>query len=64
MEAALPSFLTLAEAAELLNCSTRTIRRLIASGTLPAQRIGDTRSIRLERADVLALLRPVAAVSE
>jgi excisionase family DNA binding protein len=31
--------LTIAQAAALLNASTRTIRRLIESGTLPARRL-------------------------
>jgi excisionase family DNA binding protein len=34
--------LTLQEAAERLRCSTKTVRRYVASGRLPAYRVGPT----------------------
>lgn len=46
-------FLTAAEAADLLNLSERTIRRLITDGTLPAVRIG--RTVRISRTDLTDL---------
>ena len=50
---------TIGEAAEQLHCSEMTIRRLIGSGDLPAVRIGRTALIRIEQADIDALLHPV-----
>ncbi len=44
--------LTLQQAAELLRCSTQTLRRRIARGELPAFR--DRRLLRLRPADVAA----------
>ncbi len=35
-----PSYLTLAEAADLMSVSVRTLRRRIADGTIPAYRCG------------------------
>jgi excisionase family DNA binding protein len=45
---------TIAETAELLNTSTRTVRRFIASGALPVHRLG--RSVRISDADIAAFL--------
>jgi excisionase family DNA binding protein len=45
---------TIAEAAELLNVSPRTVRRLIESGALPVHRIG--RLVRIADADLAAFL--------
>lgn len=55
------NLLSVAEAAELLKVSTRTIRRAIDSGRLPAYRIGGL--IRINRADVTSptFMRPVAS---
>lgn len=41
------TYVSIATAADILACSTKTIRRKIASGELPARRIG-TRLIRTE----------------
>jgi excisionase family DNA binding protein len=46
--------LTIGQAAERLNVSTKTIRRLIARGDLRAARIG--RAIRLRDADIQRLM--------
>jgi excisionase family DNA binding protein len=45
---------TIDETAEILNTSTRSIRRFIASGALPAHRLG--RSVRISDADIAAFL--------
>jgi excisionase family DNA binding protein len=50
-----PDWVTIAAAAERLGLSTKSIRRRIADGTLPAYRIGP-RLIRLDSADVDRLL--------
>lgn len=63
MPAILRQYETLDEAAARLDCSIRTLRRLIASGHLKAYRLGQ-RSIRLDPADVEALLRPVPTVRD
>jgi excisionase family DNA binding protein len=57
-----PEFLTLAQAAEIFGTSERTVRRLIASGSLPAFRIGP-RTIRVRAEDVLAQAKPIPAGS-
>jgi excisionase family DNA binding protein len=58
-----PTFdLTIAAAAQSGRCSTRTIRRWIAEGRLPAQRFGP-RMIRVSSADLDTLLRPIPTKS-
>ena len=47
-------FLTVAEIAERLNVSTRTVQRFIAIGRLPVHRFG--RSIRISETDFQELL--------
>lgn len=54
-------YVTVAQAATEYICSTRTIRRKIAKGELPAYRLG-SRSIRIRRDDLERLLRPVPAI--
>jgi excisionase family DNA binding protein len=49
-------YLTTAEVAEHLNCSTKTVGRLRASGKLPFLRLGENIRFRLE--SVEALLQP------
>jgi excisionase family DNA binding protein len=46
-------------AANYLDCSTKSVRRRIASGDLPAYRVGSTQVIRVDMAEVDALLRPI-----
>lgn len=48
-----------AEAADYLGISPRTLRNYIAEGKLPAYRLGGKRTMRLDRADLDALLRPI-----
>lgn len=50
--------LDIVAAADRLGVSTKTIRRMIARGELPAYRVG-SKIIRLETADVDRLLRPI-----
>jgi excisionase family DNA binding protein len=50
-----PDWVTIATAAERLGLSTKSIRRRIADGTLPAYRVGP-RLIRLDAADIDRLL--------
>ena len=51
-----PQLLKIAQAAERLQISPRTIRRLIDACTLPVLRIG--RSVRIQPEDLAALLKP------
>ncbi|WP_350002558.1 helix-turn-helix domain-containing protein [Pseudarthrobacter sp. WHRI 8279] len=55
-----PEFLTLAQAAEIVGTSERTVRRLIESGSLPAFRIGP-RAVRVRIEDVRAQAKPIPA---
>ena len=50
--------LTIAEAAERIRVNPKTIRRRIADGSLTGYRVGP-RLIRLDPAEVDALLRPI-----
>lgn len=50
--------ISIAEAAERLNCGDQTVRDMIARGHLPAYRIGG-RMIRVDVVDVDALLVPI-----
>ena len=49
--------ITLADAAEMLSVSPRTVRRLIQHGYLEGYKVGGGRAIRVHRADVEAVLR-------
>lgn len=51
---------SIADAAEHLGVSEKTIRNYIARGTLPAYRLGN-RAIRIDRRDLDALLTPIPA---
>lgn len=53
-------FRTIEAAAGYLNVSTRTIRRYIAQGKLPAYRVGGT-LVRVDQADLDALVRQIPA---
>ena len=48
-----PTYLSLAEAAEVVGQSVKTLRRRISAGTLPAYRFGP-RSIRVQLGDLEA----------
>lgn len=53
----MPEFLTLAQAAELLQVSDKSMRRLVQRGQLRAYKIGP--HFRFKRADVERALKPV-----
>lgn len=53
----LPPLLRMGEVTAFLDCHERTVREHVASGRLPAYRLG--REFRFKRDDVLALLVPV-----
>ncbi len=55
-----PAWLSVREAAERRHLSTKTIRRFIATGELPAERIG-ARLIRIRTVDVDALGKPLGS---
>ncbi len=54
----LPVYVSLEEAAEMMSLSTRTIRRRISDGTIPAYQCG-RRSIRLRLDELESALRPI-----
>ncbi len=54
----LPVYLSLDEAAEIMSLSTRTIRRRISDGTIPAYQCG-RRPIRIRLDDLEAALRRI-----
>jgi excisionase family DNA binding protein len=54
------TLISIDEAAELLGCTTRSVRRWIADGDLVAYRIKN-KLIRLDLDDVYGLLRPIPA---
>jgi excisionase family DNA binding protein len=56
-------YLSPAEVAEQLGISLRRVRRHIASGELPASRIGSSHLLRIRAEDVDALLQPVVPPS-
>lgn len=51
-------FIDLRQASAIGQTSTRTLRRAISRGDLPAYRFG-LKFIRVKRSDVLALMRPI-----
>lgn len=50
--------LTVADVAVLLSISEKTVREMVASGELPAFRIGNSRMIRIRVSDFQALWKP------
>ena len=55
-------WLTLAEVAQYLRLSTRTVSRLIKAGRLPAKRVG--RAVRIARSQLMTMLTSLPHVSE
>ena len=55
-------WLTLAEVAQYLRLSTRTVSRMIKGGRLPAKRVG--RGIRIARSQLITMLTSLPHVSE
>lgn len=56
-------YVTIAEAAEYLAVTPKTIRNLIARGDLTGYRLG-ARAIRVDRAELDALLTPIPTVGD
>lgn len=54
---------TINSAADYLECSRDTIRRLISRGELRAYRYGSSRIIRIDGADLNKLRRPVTSLA-
>lgn len=54
-----PMYITITEAAARLGVNHKTIRKHIATGALAGYRVGGTALIRLDVAEVEALLRPI-----
>lgn len=55
------AWLSVAEAADVIGVEHRTIRRMIANGSLPARRVGKTRVIRIAAVDLDRVMRPIPA---
>jgi excisionase family DNA binding protein len=55
-------WLTLAEVAQYLRLSTRTVSRMIKGGRLPAKRVG--RAVRIARSQLMTMLSSLPHVSE
>lgn len=51
--------LSISQAATLTGLCSKTLRRRIADGTLPASRVAGTRAIRIRRTDLERLMQPV-----
>ncbi len=58
----LPTYVSLAQAAEITEQSVRTIRRRVSDGSLPAYKFGP-RHIRIKLEDLEAMARRVASAS-
>jgi excisionase family DNA binding protein len=58
------AYFTPAQAARLLQCDTKTIRRMISRGQLRAYRPGGARMIRIRRADLERAMRPVTNAAD
>ncbi|BBY84178.1 hypothetical protein MPUL_53360 [Mycolicibacterium pulveris] len=56
-----PKWMTVAQVADELQVTDRSVRLWIAEGRITAYRVRDGRSIRLRRADVEQLLEPIPA---
>jgi excisionase family DNA binding protein len=57
--AAHPVFVTMEQAAEMIQVSKQTIRRRIRSGELPAKRLKGGQTVLIDQKDVLALLEDI-----
>ncbi|WP_167008811.1 helix-turn-helix domain-containing protein [Mumia sp. ZJ430] len=57
----LPTYLSITEAAEVMSVSTKTIRRRISDGTIPAYQCG-SRHIMIRLDDLEASLRRIPTV--
>ena len=55
-----PRFYSIAESAEILGVTAKSIQRWIADGTLPASRIG-SKVVRISEESLSAALRPIVS---
>ena len=55
-------WLTLAEVAQYLRLSTRTVSRMIKAGRMPAKRVG--RAVRIARSQLITMLASLPQISE
>ena len=55
-------WLTLAEVAQYLRLSNRTVSRMIKGGRLPAKRVG--RAVRIARSQLITMLASLPQISE
>lgn len=62
MRRKLPTYLNLAEAADVMSVSVKTIRRRIADGTIPAYHCGG-KAIRIRLDELEAALKRVPSAS-
>lgn len=62
MPLATDEWLTLAEVAQYLRLSKRTVSRMIKAGRLPAKRVG--RAVRIARSQLITMLTSLPQVSE
>ena len=60
----LSRYLTIEDAADLLQCSSITIRRMISRGGLKAYRFPGSRLIRIDPRDLDKVRKPVTRISE
>lgn len=56
-----PSYVSLADAAELAGVCTKTVRRWISSGNIAGYRVGP-RLIRVDLAEVERMMRPIPTI--
>ena len=59
-ETEMPFFMTVAQVAQILACSQKTVRKLIAYAILPASRVGAGRQkspFRISRDDLMAYMK-------
>lgn len=53
-------YYSIADAAEILGVTTKSVRRWIADGTIPASRLG-SKVVRISEESLNAALRPIAS---
>lgn len=57
-----PRWVSQQQAAEYLGVTDRTVRNYISRGVLPGRRVRGSRLVRIDRADLDAMLRPIPTV--
>jgi excisionase family DNA binding protein len=64
MQSPTPTYLTIEQIADILQCSTVTIRRMVSRGGLKAYKFPGSRLIRIDPRDLDKVRKPVTRVSE